>query len=742
MSNLILTGSLLGWVGSKINTAVQSFFLWIDSVVYWFASSCYQLFIKLSTAEIFSDSFFSNFANRIYAILGIFMLFYLAYALLNAIIDPDKLTKGDKSVSKLASNFVVSLVIIGLLPTIFSYAYNLQNFILSENVIGTLVFGTKATANEDGMVQFGDALSFTVLNTFINPQNYNVLIADDYTWFNLKQDIIENNEYGALNGLADAIVNGANVVEENGTSSETVYVEYKVILSTLVGVYLCYIMISFCLDLGVRLVKLAFCQLIAPIPVIMRAMPSKKGTFDKWLKLTLSVYFEVFVRVGIIYLSVYFINEIVSNNELMNVFSYSGGGIQGMLALVIIILGILTFAKQAPKMISDMLGIDTGNLKLGIGEKIKGNFLGKTMVGVGARAAGAVTGSIGAGVAGLANGAGFAGFGFGLVNGWKNKGMQFGRQQRDMYSKLTGDYKGKPGLFGGPSLGTRATNYITGMPSEVAKKNRDEQMKTFEDQILSRRKSEIEEREAIRKRRFDEQEQIRKNNFEVEQEKRKEAFEAKRDSDVKEMLEKLEQLKTSFEENKAVELKALNDQLTVDVNSFNLHKSQRLQELKLSLEKATREQNVTEMSKIKNEIKATEASTFDQTEHDRKVQAINGRTFESTPEAIQLTEQIHQRQSEQYVPEQFVTKKYEPTEVYDEAELRAQMQKEYNKDLDKLDDVNRAKRRDRLVDSASKKYHANVVASDRLGEERANKQQKEAFEKVLKDLGYKKEEKK
>ena len=115
MSNLILTGSLLGWVGSKINTAVQSFFLWIDSVVYWFASSCYQLFIKLSTAEIFSDSFFSNFANRIYAILGIFMLFYLAYALLNAIIDPDKLTKGDKSVSKLASNFVVSLVIIGLL---------------------------------------------------------------------------------------------------------------------------------------------------------------------------------------------------------------------------------------------------------------------------------------------------------------------------------------------------------------------------------------------------------------------------------------------------------------------------------------------------------------------------------------------------------------------------------------------------------------------------------------------------
>lgn len=385
MGNLFLTLGVFEWIGDKISSGFTFIMLLIDQVVYWFASQCYQLFIKLSATRLFEDAFFSDFANRIYAILGVFMLFYLAYALLNAMVDPDRLTKGDKSVSKLATNFVISLVILGFLPSIFNYAYRLQNFILSENVIGTLVFGEQSVnSSGDNMIRYGDALSFTILNTFINPDNYNVELSTDYNWWNLKQDILEHSDYSHLPSLNKAIVYGANEITDEGVSSKTVYPEYKVILSTIVGIYVCYIMISFVLDLGVRVVKLAFCQLIAPIPVLMRAMPSKKGSFDKWLKLTLSIYFEVFVRVGMVYLSVYFINAIMSNNRLADIFF--SGGIQGMLALVVVILGILTFAKQAPKMISDILGIDTGNMKLGIGEKLRasGGFVAAGMLGAGA----------------------------------------------------------------------------------------------------------------------------------------------------------------------------------------------------------------------------------------------------------------------------------------------------------------------------------------------------------------------
>ncbi len=383
MSDLFMGATIL----QSINSLFQWIMLFIDSVIYWFASQCYQLFIKLSMTQIFSENFFQNFANRIYAVLGVFMLFYLAYALLNALVDPDKLAKGDKSVSKLASNLVISLVILGLLPSIFQYAYRLQNYVLSSNIIGSLIFGTGTidpnSDTDESMIRFGDSMSFLVLNTFLNPDNYNVRIDDNKTWFDVKYEILHDSDYGSITGLADAIAYGnAPVVTESG-DGEPKQVEYKVVLSSLAGIYLCYIMLSFTLDLGVRIVKLAFCQLIAPIPIILRATPGKKGTFDKWLKLTLSVYFEVFVRVAIMYISIYFINEIADSAIFEQFFS---GGIQGMLAMVIVILGVLTFAKQAPKMISDVLGIETGNLKFGIKDKLKagGALTGAAMIGAGA----------------------------------------------------------------------------------------------------------------------------------------------------------------------------------------------------------------------------------------------------------------------------------------------------------------------------------------------------------------------
>lgn len=403
----------MGLLGDWVNTIFQSIMLWLDSVIYWFAAQCYQLFMKLSMAQIFDNNFYSNFANRIYSILGVFMLFYLAYALLNALVDPDKLAKGDKSVSKLASNLVISLVILGLLPSIFEYAYRLQNYILSSNVIGSLVFGTPtinlSDDDENSMIRYGDAISFTVLNTFLNSDNYNVRLSDDQkTWFDVKYEILHDGNYSSLPGLADPIVYGANVVGAGAGGEKTV--DYKVGISTIAGVYLCYIMLSFTLDLGVRVAKLAFCQLIAPIPVIMRAMPGKKGTFDKWLKLTLSIFFEIFVRVAIMYISIYLINGLVESDMWSSFFS---GGIQGLLALVIIILGILTFAKQAPKMISDVLGIDSGNLKLGIGEKLKagGFFKGAAIAGVG----GAM---LGAGATGLVRN--FLKSGNNVKNNWGN----------------------------------------------------------------------------------------------------------------------------------------------------------------------------------------------------------------------------------------------------------------------------------------------------------------------------------
>ncbi len=399
----------MGW----LNNMFHKILLLIDGAVYWAVSQVYQIFIKLADARIFQDAFFSNFAKRVYAIIGVVMLFYLAYALLTSLVDPDKATNGDKSLTKIAQNIVISLVILGILPTIFDYAYRLQGILFKENAIGAIIFGTDSV-DSDSIDIYGNYMAFTALNPFLNPENYNVRLTNNYSWFDLKADLIDKGDFKKITRMSDWAIEAQPLISEatigkddNGdpiilSTRTDVELTYTPIISTIVGAVLLYLIASFCLDLGIRIVKFAFCQLIAPIPIVMRIIPSKKGTFDKWLKLTLSTYFEVFIRVGLMYLVIYFFSEIGS----LDMFKYATSGIQGLIVLAIILMGLLAFAKQAPKMISEILGLDSGNLKLGIKDKLKaGGFF----------AAGTAAGAL---VASHGNP-------FATIRGWK-KGMKDG----------------------------------------------------------------------------------------------------------------------------------------------------------------------------------------------------------------------------------------------------------------------------------------------------------------------------
>ncbi len=702
---LLLNSSMgMNIVWDFVNTGIQSVFLWIDSVVYWFASQCYQLFIKLAGTKIFEDSFFANFANRIYVILGVFMLFYLAYALLNAIVDPEKLTKGDKGVGKIATNLIVSLVILGFLPTIFSYAYRLQNYILASNAIGSLILGTPVqdvdsednSVNDNEMLAYGDVLSFTILNTFLNPDNINFNVSDDYTWYNFKNDVLEYGDYSAMPNMGKAVSTGVNALsgEYAGT---TMRIDYKVVISTAAGVFLIYVMLSFTLDLGVRVVKLAFYQLIAPIPVIMRILPSKKNTFDKWLKQTLSVYFEVFVRVAIMYIAIYFINTIVNNNTLKQFWE---GGLQGKLALVIIILGIFAFAKQAPKMISDLLGIDTGGLKLGIKDKLKASgFLGNAINNGIGRVVGATTGAVGAGISGFANGAGPAGFLYGAANGWKNKGMQFSKQRQDMYSKLTGDYKGKVGLFGGQSFGTKIFNRMGGLASEIAIDQRTAEIKAYEDKRIKG------EREA-----YNEQINALKNQYSQE----KSAYDAETQNLLSNLTKKYNDNESRFNANNSSQLASLTKKRDQEEAEFNRNRDLKIANLRKA-QASTGRSNRQEYYKLENEILDLQKSQYENTSLDNQINGLRNASYAATSEGQELQRQIEGARNRVYVNDEL--QRQIDNSIFDEDAIRSRIKEE--KEL--------------INDLESKKYHANVKIANRLGEMKATKQQQEAFDKVLKD---------
>ncbi len=691
--------------GNWWHSLFQKILLFLDSVVYWAVSMIYQLFVKLATLQLFDNSFFGEFASRIYAILGVFMLFYLAYALLNALINPEKLT-GDKGVSKIASNLVISLILLGLVPTIFEYAYRLQNYVLSSNLIGAIILNSSVTdpnsdsgvSGDETMIKFGDSLAFTVLNTFFNPDQYNVRASNNYTWYDFKIEVLEESHYGNLPAFSDATV--AEQVDLN--TGEERMVTYYGFVSTATGVFLIYILLSFTLDLGVRVIKLAFCQLIAPIPIIMRAMPEKKSTFDKWVKTTLSVFFEVFVRVAVMYIAVYFIQAIWSSNVFSN-FS----GILGKLALVVVILGIFAFAKQAPKMLSDMLGIESGNLKLGIGEKLKaGGFLGNGIYNIGQRTLGAVTGSVGAGISGIRNGAGASGFLYGMANGWKNKGMQFGKQKQDLYSKLTGDYKGTVGWFGGESITSKLNRQMTGMPSAISSRRREEEIEEFE-----------------------------KKYIDAEKARKREQFEKQKNQELQQAQELFDAKQRLFEENKQRELNNLRNQQNEERNAFEQKKAQTIARLQREMSPEYYMPGVSRSrEKIQNELNEVMNTSYSNEKLQNQISALMSSDFANSDEGKQLTKQLSEIQKRSY-----------EMSSEEEAEIRSNLVKQYGKDLDKLDKdyvEHRQQKESLLVDKESKKYHANLVNADRLGEEKRKKDFQNNIEEMMKAYGYKKEDKK
>lgn len=414
-----------------LSVGFHSIMLWLDAIVYEFVSRIYNIFILLAETNIFEQDFYRNFSQRIYAVLGVVMLFVLAYALLQALVDPDKLTKGDKGIGKMVPTFVTSLVIIGLLPTIFDFAYNIQNFILEENTIGVLVLGTGVASSDNDVENsgavirkgFGTRLAYTALHTFLNQEN--ALCGEDEGFNGITCEEMENqissnsSNFLVIMNMADAIADGDVV--------------YRWFFSTAVGLFLIYVIATFCLDLAVRAARLAFLQLMAPVPVLMRVLPTKNDMFKNWLKKTTASFTEVFVRVFIMYMAIYFISNFKLNWS-------DADGLTAAIANVLIIMGILMFVKEFPKLLSDITGIDSGNIKLGIKD-----FMGKLGAG-GVFAAGGI---LGAGVSTLARNTYHAGQNIKDAKGVKGKAAAFGR---GIGSVLTGSISGA--VRGGMAAGS------------------------------------------------------------------------------------------------------------------------------------------------------------------------------------------------------------------------------------------------------------------------------------------------
>ena len=432
---------------------IASILLLIDGVIYNAIKYIYNIFNFMAGVNIFNDAAYQDITAKIYTILGLIMMFVLAYTLLKAVMNPDDFAKGEKSFPNIIKNVIISLVLIVVMPAIFSFAMDFQASILNNNTIYKFVLGRENL--EEQNVDIGSQVAYYTFTSFFYPSEEfctngsgnmtseqaiackSEIKSNGSTWYRpstwFSNDVVTLAEVDSLVESGQASFTNYNDFSEAVADNE---ISYSMIISTVAGVFVLYVLLNFCFDVAVRVIKLAFYQLIAPVPIICRILPggNMKDVFDKWTKQTISVYVEVFIRIATMALGVYLITLVIDafNTGIPNIDSL--GFVARMIVRALLIMAVIIFIRQAPKLIGDIFHLDTGGMKLGIMDKLA---MG------GALTAGAAAGGLA--TTGVRN---FVGGIKGTVHNVKN----------------TSGFKGKAGAIIGGTLGT-AKSTIAGAGS-------------------------------------------------------------------------------------------------------------------------------------------------------------------------------------------------------------------------------------------------------------------------------------
>ena len=152
----------------------------------------------------------------------------------------------------------------------------------------------------------------------------------------------------------------------------------------------------------------------------MDSKSGKDGAFAAWIKLLIKTYLDLFLRLIIIHFIIFIIMSLVNSGFYSRI---TDQGFIGYMTFIAIIIGLLAFAKEAPKFMKDALGLKGDGFSLfgGLGAAL----------GVGAAAAGVASGAISGAAAQFKNtdgkmpwkiGAGLLGGIGGAIGGGVNSG--------------------------------------------------------------------------------------------------------------------------------------------------------------------------------------------------------------------------------------------------------------------------------------------------------------------------------
>ena len=356
---------------------VRTFFGFLDTLIYgaikWILFGIFDLANLTANSEVFSGIY-----SRIYVVLGIFMAFKLSFSFFQYIIDPESMTgKSDKSLSKLLIRVFVMLSALVFLPAVLfgqngeqgllsraqsAFLPSLPKVIFGVSNVGGLSQGDNTTQKfTDSIEQSATDLSVAALRGFFSPPQELDDYCADGTYENTPQ-IESIEQFSAALHLTCDKKGDLNLYVGPIQISGTRFYKYSYMpfISTVVGVLIGLLLLGITIDIAKRIFKLMILEVVAPIPIMSLIDPkgSKDGAFSKWVKSLTSTFLDIFFKLGLVYIIIVFIHLIVTattNGELFSNFP-KDTGFRGAYLTILLILGLIFFAKEAPKFIKNAMG--------------------------------------------------------------------------------------------------------------------------------------------------------------------------------------------------------------------------------------------------------------------------------------------------------------------------------------------------------------------------------------------------
>ena len=321
----------------------------IDKYIVKYIGAFYDYFREMITLDLFNQDIINELTGKIYIFIGVIMFFRLAMVVLKYLVNPDLTSDAKAGVDSLIKRVMLGAVGILLLPIIFNFALEIQRAIFSDSIIQKLVVPNKYIEKVNKLEKDGGkCLATYVWAGFITPRD-NATTQE----VNRYKQGIKTCDLTIIDGdLNEWVISITEPIESS------YHFDYVYILSTIALADLLLLMAQYCIDIVTRCLRMLLYKVLAPVAMIEYMISgAENGVFKKWKDAILSTYIMIFMRVMSLWIVLFVFalmqepsgSDVVKDTLLQN---------DDYLLRALIIIAVLGFMKDVPKLIGSLFGLD------------------------------------------------------------------------------------------------------------------------------------------------------------------------------------------------------------------------------------------------------------------------------------------------------------------------------------------------------------------------------------------------